>query len=123
MVAENFNVSLETIESSTINLGTIKIIGLETVWQLVCLVVIEPLESTGLHIAINQMVSFIDQNPTLKNLSFNRRESNKTNKLLYEEIVDFICLHYNNNRTDSKFWQYMTENKSEWVKMFDENVG
>ena len=56
----------------------------------------------------------------MKNLSFNRRESNKTNKLLYEEIVDFICLHYNTNRTDSKFWQYMTENKSEWVKMFDE---
>ena len=39
---------------------------------------------------------------------------------MYEEIVDFICLHYNTNRTDSKFWQYMTENKSEWVKMFDE---
>lgn len=118
---ENFNVSLETDRIINYKPGYYK-----DNWIGNCMAVglssgfIEPLESTGLHIVINQMVSFIDQNPTLKNLSFNRRESNKTNKLLYEEIVDFICLHYNTNRTDSKFWQYMTENKSEWVKMFDE---
>jgi tryptophan halogenase len=81
---------------------------------------VEPLESTGIHIIIQQMMNFIDYNPTLKNLEYNKQESNRLNRTLYSEIVEFICLHYNTNREDSKFWKYMTNNKTEWVRNFDE---
>ena len=81
---------------------------------------IEPLESTGIHIIVQQMLDFIRYNTTLKNLEYNKTECNRRNNLLYDEITEFICLHYNTNRTDSPFWRYMTENKSDWVKMFDE---
>lgn len=81
---------------------------------------IEPLESTGIHIIVQQLKDFIDYNPTLNNLSYNRMECNRRNLTLYQEIVDFVCLHYNTNRTDSDFWRYMTQNKSEWVESFDQ---
>jgi hypothetical protein len=118
---ENFNVSLETDRIINYKPGYYK-----DNWIGNCMAVglssgfVEPLESTGLHIIIQQMLNFIEHNPTLKNLSYNRMESNRLNRVLYDEIIEFICLHYNTNRTDSKFWQYMTENKSEWVRMFDE---
>jgi hypothetical protein len=81
---------------------------------------VEPLESTGIHIIIQQIQHFIEQNATLKDLEYNRTQCNNLNMILYEEIVEFICLHYNTNRTDSKFWRYMTENKSDFVREFDE---
>jgi hypothetical protein len=40
------------------------------------------------------------------------------NRTLYENIVDFICLHYNTNRTDSEFWRYMTNNKTKWQNRY-----
>jgi tryptophan 7-halogenase len=81
---------------------------------------IEPLESTGIHIIIMQLKDFIEYNPTLKNLEYNRNECNRRNSSLYKEIVEFVCLHYNTNRTDSEFWKYMTNNKIEWVKNFNQ---
>jgi len=81
---------------------------------------VEPLESTGIHIIIQQLRDFIDYNSTLNNLVYNRMECNRRNYTLYREIVDFICLHYNTNRIDSDFWKYMTSHKSEWVKAFDQ---
>ena len=58
-------------------------------------------------------------NSTLKNLDYNRRILNKSHRTLYVDVFDFVCLHYNTNRTDSEFWKYMTANKTEWVKEFD----
>jgi len=81
---------------------------------------VEPLESTGIHIIINQIQSFITLNSTLKFLEWNRKKFNQINSNVYESIKDFICLHYNTNRVDSEFWKYMTENKTEWVTDFDE---
>jgi hypothetical protein len=69
---------------------------------------------------VQQIKDFIEYNPTLNNLNYNRMECNRRNHALYKEIVEFVCLHYNTNRTDSDFWRYMTSNKIEWVKNFDE---
>jgi tryptophan halogenase len=81
---------------------------------------VEPLESTGIHIIIQQLKDFIEYNSTLNNLKYNRMECNRRCNSLYKEVVEFVCLHYNTNRTDSKFWRYMTSHKTEWVKAFDE---
>ena len=81
---------------------------------------IEPLESTGIHIIVKQLYDFISLNSNLTFLEHNRKRFNEMNLKTYEAIVDFICLHYNTNRTDSDFWKYMTDNKKEWVKDLDE---
>ncbi len=81
---------------------------------------VEPLESTGIQIILQQVQEFMTINSTLNNLEYNRILINKANRKVYEEVIDFICLHYNTNRTDSAFWRYMTENKIEWVNNFDE---
>ena len=77
---------------------------------------IEPLESTGIQIIIQKVQEFITINSTLKNLNHNRKLLNQTNRRLYIDIVNFVCLHYNTDRTDSDFWKYMTSNKIEWVQ-------
>jgi len=81
---------------------------------------VEPLEATGIHIIVQQLKDFIEYNPTLNNLKYNRMECNRRHSSLYEEIIEFVCLHYNTNRTDSDFWRYMTNNKTDWVKAFDQ---
>ncbi len=81
---------------------------------------VEPLESTGIHIIINQIKDFISLNSNLTFLEYNRKKFNEINLNAYKVIVDFICLHYNTNRFDSDFWKYMTENKTEWVRDFEE---
>lgn len=81
---------------------------------------IEPLEATGIQIIIQQIQEFMTINSTLNNLNYNRKILNTSNKKLYIDIIDFVCLHYNTNRTDSEFWKYMTNNKTEWVRNFDQ---
>ena len=46
--------------------------------------------------------------------------ANKGNRTLYKDIIDFVALHYCTNRTDSLFWNYMTYNKTDWVRDFEE---
>jgi len=81
---------------------------------------VEPLESTGIHIIIQQIHDFINLNSRLNFLNLDRKVFNQRNLKTYEVIVDFICLHYNTNRSDSDFWRYMTDNKKEWVDDIDE---
>ena len=81
---------------------------------------IEPLESTGIHIIVKQIRDFIKLNSNLNFLNHDRNIFNATNLKTYKIIIDFICLHYNTNRTDSSFWKYMTDNKTEWVEGIDE---
>ena len=81
---------------------------------------VEPLESTGIHIIVKQIYDFVSLNSSLKFLEHNRKRFNERNLKTYESIIDFICLHYNTNRTDSEFWRYMTANKKEWVRDIDE---
>ena len=81
---------------------------------------IEPLESTGLHIVYNQLQFFIQNNTTLKFLDFDKINYNDFNEKSYVDIFNFICLHYATNRVDSPFWRYMTDNKTDWMKAYEE---
>ena len=81
---------------------------------------IEPLESTSMQLLSAQVYDFLVFNSTLNNLSFNQSHVNHSNRVKYEVIFNFICLHYCTNRTDSKFWEYMTNNKIRWVKEFED---
>ncbi len=98
----------------------------EDYWMGNCLAVglssgfVEPLESTGIHIIIKQIYDFIFFNSNLENLELNRKSANLINRDLYADIINFVCLHYNTNRTDSEFWKYLTDNKLDWVKDVEE---
>ena len=81
---------------------------------------IEPLESTGLHIVYNQLQFFVQNNTTLKFLDFDRINYNDFNQKSYLDIFNFICLHYATNRIDSPFWEYMTTNKTDWMRAYEE---
>ena len=80
---------------------------------------IEPLESTGIHLICRQMNDFTYFNTNFNNSNFNRNTANRKNRNIYEIIINFIGLHYCTNRTDSKFWNYMTNNKIDWVVDFE----
>ena len=80
---------------------------------------VEPLESTGIHLLCRQLNDFTYFNTNFDNSNFSRKTANRKNKNIYETIINFICLHYCTNRTDSKFWDYMTHNKTEWVIDFE----
>ena len=118
---KNFNTELQTDRIIKYESGYY-----EDYWIGNCLAIglsngfIEPLESTGIHLAQQSINTFLLSNPSLSDLDYNRVQANEHNKWVYECIFRFITLHYNTNRTDSEFWKYMTENKTEWVKMFDE---
>ena len=100
----------------------------EEYWMGNCLAVglssgfVEPLESTGIHIIIKQIQEFINYNFNLKNLEFNRKSANLINKNIYADVVNFVALHYNTNRTDSEFWKHIRDNKPDWVKDIDEKI-
>lgn len=81
---------------------------------------IEPLEATGISLIIQQVMNLVSSGILTNNYELDRKVITNNNRTLYENIVDFVALHYNTNRTDSEFWTYMTNNKSEWVKNFDE---
>ena len=83
---------------------------------------VEPLEATGIHIIIKQIQEFINYNFNLKNLEFNRKSANLINKNIYVDVVNFVALHYNTDRTDSEFWKHVKDNKPDWVKDIDEKI-
>ena len=118
---EKFNVELETDRIIRYKPGYY-----EDYWIGNCLAIglssgfIEPLEATGIQIIIQQIQEFMIINSTLKNLEYNRMIANKGNRTLYKDIIDFVALHYCTNRTDSLFWNYMTYNKTDWVRDFEE---
>ena len=120
-LVENFNTELNTDRIIKYNPGYY-----EDYWIGNCLAVglssgfVEPLESTGIHIILRQIHDFVYLNSNLKNLKYNVTLANEKNKQLYVDIVNFVCLHYNTNRTDSEFWRYMTNNKKDWVSDFEE---
>tara|TARA_S200000501_G_scaffold202475_1_gene190491 strand:+ start:2232 stop:3725 length:1494 start_codon:yes stop_codon:yes gene_type:complete len=115
-LVKNFNTELKTDRIIKYRPGYY-----ENCWIGNCLAVglasgfVEPLESTGIHTIIKQVQEFINNNSNLKNLKFNRKSVNQLNKEFYVDIIDFVALHYCTNRTDSEFWKYITNNKSEWV--------
>ena len=118
---DNFNTELETDRIIKYKPGYY-----EDYWIGNCLAVglssgfVEPLESTGIHLIIKQMYDLIFFNSNLENLSFNRKSANIINRELYDDIINFVALHYCTNRNDSEFWRHMTSNKLEWVQDLEE---
>jgi len=89
---------------------------LESVWLGNCLAVglaasfVEPLEATSIHTLIIQITKFVfnhlkGEDTTVKPTSI-RRYNRSTNKL-YDDIRDFLIVHYKGGRDDSQFWKYM----------------
>ena len=81
---------------------------------------VEPLEALAFQMIMNQLENFTNHNSTFKNLDYNKRKINEQNRKSYISIINFVGLHYATNRTDSDFWRYMTDNKMQWVKEFEE---
>ena len=89
---EKFNVGLETDRIIRYKPGYY-----EDYWIGNCLAVglssgfIEPLEATGIQIIIQQIQEFMIVNSTFKNLEYNRTILNKGNRILYQDIIDFVA--------------------------------
>ena len=118
---ENYNEEIKTDRIIKYNPGYYK-----EVWIGNCLAVgltagfIEPLEAFSIMHIMTLIEYFLYCNPTIKNLSYNRKYLNKINYEFCIEMTKWIALHYNTNRLDSKFWKYMTTNKMEWVSDLEE---
>lgn len=66
---------------------------------------IEPLEATSIHATTIQIKKFVE--------CFANNEQDKYNKEirgLYDEIKDYIVLHYQGGKKDSPFWEYVANN-------------
>ena len=66
---------------------------------------IEPLESTAIHMidmAVRALITYFPDTSYPEPL---RRRYNRQSERMYDEVRDFICLHYAlGNRTDSPYW-------------------
>jgi tryptophan 7-halogenase len=68
---------------------------------------IEPLESTSIHLVQNAISWLIALFPDRRFLDTERDEFNRVMRAKYEDIRNFIILHYNaTERDDSSFWNY-----------------
>lgn len=99
----------------------------EEVWMKNCLSLglssafAEPLEATSIHTTITQFVQFMFcyLRPT-KELTcdeYSRRMFNERMGKMYDDIKDFLVLHYTGGRTDSEFWRQITngDTRTEFV--------
>lgn len=67
---------------------------------------IEPLESTGIYLVEMGLGLLRDYFPTKNNMDVMAGQFNRHMKSLYEEIRDFICMHYClTDREDTDYWQ------------------
>ena len=68
---------------------------------------VEPLEATSIHMTVLQINHFIEQYFT-HNMDFNNTAMqdryNKDMTSVWDDIKDFIVLHYNSPRRDTEFW-------------------
>lgn len=72
---------------------------------------IEPLESTGLALACYQINTFIEQIKDSEYSAFNKKLYNHELDKSFEEIHNFVLLHYaNTKREDSKYWKHIKNN-------------
>jgi len=72
---------------------------------------LEPLESTAIHLAIRGLENMLELFPNLEEGQCEwpalAEEYNRRMRVDYEEIRDFILLHYNTTqRTDTEFWRH-----------------
>ena len=68
---------------------------------------LEPLESTAIHLVSKSLALFVRMFPGKGNNELLRNEFNRRLIADYEEIRDFLILHYSETqRTDSEFWRW-----------------
>lgn len=76
---------------------------------------VEPLEATSIHSTIIQLLIFSKEylfKDTLQtDKDGSRLEYNKKILMLYDNILDFISYHYQGQRRDSEFWNYIHNEK------------
>jgi len=99
-------------------IGTPKLIRFETghrkeFWSKNCVAIglsagfLEPLESTSLYLIQMGISRFISLFPAAGNYVVVREEYNRQMQQLFEQVRDFIILHYAaTERDDSEFWNY-----------------
>jgi tryptophan 7-halogenase len=66
---------------------------------------IEPLESTGIHLIQRAIELLIDHLPDMELADPPRRAYNRAMAGLYDEVRDFVLLHYYLTRRDEPFWR------------------
>lgn len=83
---------------------------------------LEPLEATSIHTTIVQIRTFVNEflRPTREE-TLNQGSINLFNKRIgkhFDDIRDYICIHYMGGRDDSEFWRWIAtgETQTEFVK-------
>jgi Tryptophan halogenase len=94
----------------------------EVLWKKNCLALglaaafSEPLEATSIHTTIAQLITFIfehlQETPELTLVDSKIAEYNRQMSRMYDDIVDFLVLHYMGGRTDSEFWRRITNKET-----------
>ena len=103
---------------------------LDSLWEKNCIFMglsaafAEPLEATSIHTTIIQMLvfcfEFLGETPEKTFLDSNISRYNERMKKMYDDIQNFLVLHYQGGRTDSKFWRNFIEKNM--VTEFTEEV-
>lgn len=83
---------------------------------------VEPLESTSIHTAIFQAEHITELYP-LRFVDYNIENYNQTMRNIFDEIIDFVRLHYYGKRDDSNFWKYISKSTPTWIKNLEKKVG
>ena len=71
---------------------------------------LEPLQATSIHCALIQLELFFYSFPTKQSLLCEENTSRYNNLIaaLYDDMRDFVSLHYSGGKTDSDFWKDIT---------------
>jgi hypothetical protein len=96
---------------------------LEKFWHKNCLAVglssafLEPLEATSIHTTLIQLWWFVKEfsKPTFDDTYSETAEKlyNKRVVQTFEDIKDFLVMHYQTGRTDTAFWKYVNSNEAQ----------
>lgn len=81
----------------------------------------EPLEATNIHHTIEQVDQFVHL-CSLNYCDFDVMNYNKFMSDFYENVYLYLRFCYTTGRTDSKFWEYMTNNTPKIVKDLEDKV-
>jgi Tryptophan halogenase len=81
----------------------------------------EPLEATNIHHTITQLFAFF-RIYNFQLLEFERSKYNREQNDVIENIYLYIRFCYTTGRTDSKFWEYMTNTTPQKVKELEEKL-
>jgi tryptophan halogenase len=94
----------------------------ELLWEKNCLALglassfAEPLEATSIHTTIVQLITFCFEfmSDTWEK-TYDRTSQDRYNvrmQKLYDDIRDFLIIHYQGGRSDSDFWKYISSGKT-----------